>query len=165
MIPSAVVWHDALPLTRNGKLDRSRLVAADVPDPAPAGPAAGAGLPAPTGPGPATAPSAADGGATNPGAADGGAANPAAADGGAGPAHGGPIDELAAIWAGILRVPRVAADDSFYDLGGDSLAAARVLTEVRKRFRVTIPLDQLYDVRTVRAMAARVAAATQGSPR
>ncbi len=150
MIPSAVVWHDALPLTRNGKLDRSRLAAAEVADRAP-GSTASAVLPVPTGSGATPGPDP-DGGA-----GDGGA--------GAGPVNGGPIDELAALWAGILRVPRVAADDSFYDLGGDSLAAARVLTEVRKRFRVTIPLDQIYDVRTVRAMAARVAAATQGSTR
>jgi acyl carrier protein len=54
----------------------------------------------------------------------------------------------------------VPLDATFYDLGGDSLAAARVLAEVRKLFHVTIPLDQLYEVRTVRAMAARVAPST-----
>jgi acyl carrier protein len=58
-----------------------------------------------------------------------------------------------------LQLPDVNAEVSFYDLGGDSLAAARLLTEVRKHYRVTIPLDQLYEVRTVRAMAARVLAA------
>ncbi len=124
MIPSAVMWHDALPLTRNGKVDRARL-ATEVPQvgdgPAAAGPS-----------GPAGAPQAPDGLAA----------------------------ELAAVWAKVLRVPDVPYDATFYDLGGDSLAAARVLAEVRKRFRVTIPLDQLYEVRTVEAMAARVATAT-----
>jgi acyl carrier protein len=60
------------------------------------------------------------------------------------------------VWASILKLPEVDVAASFFDLGGDSLAAARVLTEVRKRFGVTIPLDRLYEVRTVRAMAARI---------
>jgi len=125
MIPSAVVWHDALPLTRNGKVDRTALTTAT--------PASG---PAAAGPAPA----------------------PAVPDGLAG--------QLAAVWATVLRVGDVPHDVAFHDLGGDSLAAARVLAEVRKLFRVTIPLDQLYEVRTVRAMAARVAAAqtTGGTP-
>jgi amino acid adenylation domain-containing protein len=115
MTPSAVVWHEALPLTRNGKVDRVAL-AATVPDE------------------PVTAPA--------PGA----------------DATGADERELAAIWAKVLRLPEVRPDANFYDLGGDSLSAARILTEVRKRYAVTIPLDQLYSVATVRSMAARVAA-------
>ena len=118
MIPSAVVWHDALPLTRNGKVDRGKLVATEVAE-------APATTPAPAVPPPVAAPSDVE-------------------------------EQLRELWRSILKVPDVALDASFYDLGGDSLAAARVLTDVRKRFAVTIPLDQLYEVRTVRAMAARI---------
>lgn len=118
MIPSAVVWHEALPLTRNGKVDRAALAAApaEVPSTSDTSAAVGAG-----GPGTET---------TRP---------------------------LAAIWAGVLRRPAVDLDADFYELGGDSLAAARILTQVRKDFGVTIPLDQFYRVATVRLMAAHLA--------
>jgi pyochelin synthetase len=117
MLPSAVVWHESLPLTRNGKVDRARLAA--------------------TAPQPALAPGA-----------------------GAGQAVG-LQRELAGLWAPLLQVPAadIGPDTDFYDLGGDSLAAARIFTVVRKRFGVGITLDQLHQVRTVRAMAAFVAAA------
>jgi pyochelin synthetase len=137
-MPAAVQWHDALPLTRNGKVDRGALAAmapADQPGP---GPAAAPDLTAALGPAAAPGPDVA--------APDGG---PAARVEG----------ELAGMWAAVLQLPEVSAEVSFYDLGGDSLAAARVLTEVRRRYHVTIPLDHLYEVRTVRAMAAHVLAA------
>ena len=41
-------------------------------------------------------------------------------------------------------------------------STARVLTGVRKRFGVSITLDRLYEVQTVRAMAACVEAARDG---
>lgn len=76
---------------------------------------------------------------------------------------GGPATEvereLAGLWASILRAGEVDPDGDFYDLGGDSLAAARILTGVRKRFGVSITLDRLHEVQTVRAMAACVEAA------
>ncbi|MGH3375379.1 MAG: amino acid adenylation domain-containing protein, partial [Actinoallomurus sp.] len=61
--------------------------------------------------------------------------------------------ELAGLWESILGVAEPDPDGDFYDLGGDSLAAARILTGVRKRFGVSITLDRLYEVRTVRSMA------------
>jgi acyl-coenzyme A synthetase/AMP-(fatty) acid ligase/acyl carrier protein len=68
---------------------------------------------------------------------------------------------LVDVWASVLRVPAadIALDTTFYDLGGDSLAAARVFTAVRKRFGVGITLDQLHEVPTIEALAARVTAA------
>jgi pyochelin synthetase len=121
MVPSVVVWHESLPLTRNGKVDRAKLAEA-APEPA-----AGDGAPGPAGD----------------------AAAPTALD-----------LAVAALWASVLRVPESAIepDGNFYDLGGDSLAAARILTGVRKQFGVGITLDRLYEVQTVRTMAARVAA-------
>jgi amino acid adenylation domain-containing protein len=40
--------------------------------------------------------------------------------------------ELAALWAEVLGLPRVSIDDSFLDLGGDSLSAIRALTRMRR---------------------------------
>lgn len=46
--------------------------------------------------------------------------------------------ELAALWAEILGLPQVSIDDSFLDLGGDSLTAIRALTRMR---RMGVPED------------------------
>jgi acyl-coenzyme A synthetase/AMP-(fatty) acid ligase/acyl carrier protein len=133
MIPSNVAWHDALPLTRNGKVDRAALAAMPAGGPATASQPAASPRPAATGASAVTGPAGLD-----------------------------EVErDVARMWASVLRAGDVGADISFYDLGGDSLAAARVLAEIRKRYRVTIPLDALYDVRTVRLMAARVHALRQ----
>lgn len=67
--------------------------------------------------------------------------------------------ELARLWAEVLRVAEtdIGPDTDFFDLGGDSLAAARVFTAVRRRFGTGITLDQLHLVRTVADMAAFIA--------
>lgn len=121
MTPSVVVWHEHLPLTRNGKVDRSALLR--------------------------SAPS-----TTSP-------------DIGAARANTELEHALTGLWASVLRVPEesIAPDLDFYELGGESLAAARILTKVRKEFGVGITLERMHEVRTVRAMAARVEAAGRTS--
>ncbi|WP_448317492.1 non-ribosomal peptide synthetase [Streptomyces sp. CO7] len=64
---------------------------------------------------------------------------------------------LTEIWSSVLRQAAVGVNDRLADLGGDSIAAARILTAVRKRFGVTIPLDMFAEMDTVRAMAATLA--------
>jgi pyochelin synthetase len=68
--------------------------------------------------------------------------------------------KVCALWASVLCLPvaSIARDQDFYDLGGDSLAAARILAAVRKQFGVGITLDRLHLVQTVQTMAAYVAA-------
>ncbi|MFC9787607.1 non-ribosomal peptide synthetase [Rhodococcus sp. NPDC127528] len=46
-----------------------------------------------------------------------------------------PVDEIAEIWASVLRVDVSALDDEtdFYELGGDSLAAVEMLSQVSRR--------------------------------
>jgi pyochelin synthetase len=70
---------------------------------------------------------------------------------------------VAELWTSVLRVNDVGSTSNLYDLGGDSIAAMRILTAVRKRFSVTIPLDLLPEVDTVRKMAARIGAAVSAS--
>ncbi len=88
---------------------------------------------------------------------------------GAGTARTGPATglqrEVIEVWASVLRVPSasIGPESNFFDLGGDSLAAARIFTGVRKRFGVGITLDRLYDVATAGAMAACIEAGRAAS--
>ncbi len=56
-----------------------------------------------------------------------------------------PVEEaLAAIWSEVLDVERVGADDNFFDLGGHSLLATQLVSRVRDRFKVEVPLQMLF---------------------
>ncbi|QSQ26196.1 amino acid adenylation domain-containing protein [Pyxidicoccus parkwayensis] len=68
-------------------------------------------------------------------------------------------EKLAAIWAEVLRVPKVGARDLFFELGGHSLLATQVLSRVRGTFGVDLPLRALFEAPTVEQMAARIDAA------
>ncbi|MEW1656765.1 amino acid adenylation domain-containing protein [Streptomyces sp. NPDC093707] len=52
---------------------------------------------------------------------------------------------LGGLWAGLLDVPRVGADDSFFALGGHSMLAVHMLSQVRERFGPTLPLRTLFE--------------------
>jgi acyl carrier protein len=41
---------------------------------------------------------------------------------------------LLTIWQGILHISEISPDDDFFELGGDSLAAIRVLMEVGRSY-------------------------------
>jgi natural product biosynthesis luciferase-like monooxygenase protein/amino acid adenylation domain-containing protein len=64
--------------------------------------------------------------------------------------------ELAAIWREVLRIPRVGRNDSFFALGGNSLAAVRLLTRVRARLGADLAVPDLFRAPTLAAMAAAV---------
>ena len=70
---------------------------------------------------------------------------------------------VAELWMSVLGVADVGSASNLYDLGGDSIAAVRILVAVRKRFCVTIPVDLLPEVQTVAAMAARIGATVSAS--
>ena len=66
-----------------------------------------------------------------------------------------PVEEdLAKIWAEILSLDKVGIHDNFFDLGGHSLAAARVVSQVIKQFQLEVPLQFLFQSPTVAEMAA-----------
>ncbi|WP_437646498.1 amino acid adenylation domain-containing protein [Sorangium sp. So ce362] len=70
---------------------------------------------------------------------------------------------LAGIWAEVLGVERVSAEDSFFDLGGHSLLLTQVLSRVRRVLDVELPLRALFETPTVAAQARAVEAARRGS--
>jgi amino acid adenylation domain-containing protein len=63
---------------------------------------------------------------------------------------------VAGIWAEVLGVPRVGAEDDFFALGGHSLLATRVLTRLRQTFQVELPLRAMFERPTVAGLAARI---------
>jgi len=61
---------------------------------------------------------------------------------------------LAEIWSEVLSVDRVGVHDSFFDLGGHSLAATRVISQVIKKFKLELPLQALFQAPTIAEVAA-----------
>jgi len=111
-VPSAWVQVDQMPLSTNGKVDRSRL------------------------------------------------ALPRAARDGERREHVAARTEteraLADIWATALGCESVGMRDDFFELGGNSLIAGRVVADVRARFGLELQLQALFQVVTVEGLAALV---------
>jgi acyl carrier protein len=65
-----------------------------------------------------------------------------------------PVEQqLAAIWAEVLKRERIGATDNFIALGGHSLLAIRVLGKISRAFRLRLPLRALFDAPTVEQLA------------
>ncbi|KAI9503177.1 L-aminoadipate-semialdehyde dehydrogenase [Coemansia spiralis] len=77
---------------------------------------------------------------------------------GAEPARMTPTERaLAHIWADLLALPAAPElDASFFDLGGHSILATRMVFRVRTAFAVDAPLGLVFRCPTLRAMAAAV---------
>ncbi|GGR20807.1 non-ribosomal peptide synthetase [Deinococcus ruber] len=64
--------------------------------------------------------------------------------------------EIALIWQEVLGRSGVRPSDHFFELGGDSLGVVRVAARIQERYRVRIPLAELFTTPTLTGMAARV---------
>ncbi len=78
----------------------------------------------------------------------------------AGEAHVAPAGEVEAalveIWEEVLGLPGIGTTADFFALGGHSLSAIQVLTRVRRRFEVDLPLPDFFDSPTVAGLAAAI---------
>ncbi|WP_040695761.1 non-ribosomal peptide synthetase, partial [Nocardia vinacea] len=77
-----------------------------------------------------------------------------------------PVQEtVAAVFADVLDLPRVGVDDDFFDLGGNSLIATRVVARIGAALGTTVPVRALFEASTVEALAARVESHADGAAR
>ncbi|MFI8082121.1 acyl carrier protein [Kitasatospora sp. NPDC086009] len=68
------------------------------------------------------------------------------------------VDGLVALFRRVLETPEVAADSDFFQLGGDSLIATRVLSAIARDHGVELSFDDFLLAPTPRALAEKIAA-------
>jgi amino acid adenylation domain-containing protein len=61
--------------------------------------------------------------------------------------------QLAALWEDLLEVRPVGVTDSFFDLGGESLLAVRLMAHIKSRFGRDLPLATLFAGPTIETLA------------
>jgi acyl carrier protein len=64
--------------------------------------------------------------------------------------------KIAEIWSEVLDIRPIGIDANFFDLGGHSLVATRVVTRIREAFGINLPLRVLFDSPTIAGVAAQV---------
>jgi amino acid adenylation domain-containing protein len=88
------------------------------------------------------------------------------------PAADGRVGDIAALLCELLGAAEVAPDDNFFEIGGHSLLAIKLIGEIRDRYGVEIPLNDLFTDPSPKGIAEFIqtqpdigAAATEGPQR
>ncbi|HSU54248.1 MAG TPA: HAD-IIIC family phosphatase, partial [Candidatus Dormibacteraeota bacterium] len=63
-------------------------------------------------------------------------------------------ENICAIWRDLLGLKQVGIRDNFFDLGGNSLLAIRVISRIRETTKLELPLSVLFDTPTIEMLAA-----------
>ncbi|MER9209683.1 amino acid adenylation domain-containing protein [Mesorhizobium sp. M0771] len=71
--------------------------------------------------------------------------------------------EVADIWKDVLKLDSVGVEDSFFDVGGHSLAVVQVQARIQDRLGIDCNILDLFEHPTIRTLAAHLAA-TQAAP-
>ncbi len=116
MVPASFLFLEALPLTANGKVDRSALARLETARPEPAGRV---------------------------------------------PPRDHTEAALAEVWQELLGQDTVGVTDDFFELGGQSLLAVRLMARIRSRFGRDLPLASLVSAPTIERLARLLA---EGAP-
>ncbi|QDX92246.1 amino acid adenylation domain-containing protein [Brevibacillus laterosporus] len=61
--------------------------------------------------------------------------------------------KVADMWVDIFKVEKISIDSNFFDIGGHSLRAAKLMAEIYKECHVEISLAELFEKTTIRAQA------------
>jgi acyl carrier protein len=61
--------------------------------------------------------------------------------------------DLAQKWAAVLQIDQVGVDDTFFDLGGNSLLSLQLIAQLEQEMQITIPVIKFYQYPTIRLFA------------
>lgn len=62
-------------------------------------------------------------------------------------------EEVARIWAEVLKLERVSIIDNFFEIGGHSLSATQVASRIRNAFSIDLPLRWLFEAPTIKSLS------------
>jgi len=62
-------------------------------------------------------------------------------------------EALAESWSRLAGIDTVGIDDSFFDIGGESLLAVEAVADLKRRFQIDVSLPELFAAPTIRAVA------------
>ncbi|PPT09099.1 Malonyl CoA-acyl carrier protein transacylase [Geitlerinema sp. FC II] len=79
------------------------------------------------------------------------------------PARTGVEKVLADLWTQVLNVERIGIYDNFFDLGGHSLRAIQLVTQIRDVFQVDLMLQSFFEAPTIEGLARCVEARQAGT--
>jgi natural product biosynthesis luciferase-like monooxygenase protein len=68
------------------------------------------------------------------------------------------------VWQRVLRVPNVGVKSNFFDLGGHSILAVKVQSELSKLFGRRLPIAELFRAPTIEMLAKHFSASEAGQP-
>ncbi|MCC7142794.1 MAG: SDR family NAD(P)-dependent oxidoreductase [Candidatus Eisenbacteria bacterium] len=64
--------------------------------------------------------------------------------------------QVAEVWSELLGVPTITRQDNFFDLGGNSLIAIQLASQLRKRFEIDLSIANLFESSDLVGLAAAV---------
>jgi len=57
------------------------------------------------------------------------------------------------MWTKLLGIKKIGIDDDFFELGGDSLLASRLISRLNETFQIDISVDYLFSRSTIAKIA------------